>query len=269
MVRVIRNSPSAMTVESAVIDYAPSPRRWRRGVRRWWALAGMVALGVLAFVYGPGMWERFKLMRLQEACLSARAPANLPVFNADISAAQAQLTAWPTQLQLDKYERAVHVDANWVALAGRLGVPPIPGCYPDTVFCHERYTPDGRRRLVVVEGWSSVVVVEPAGWWSGQPRVVRKRSQAMTDDATRKAYEASGHDPMLGTRIYAGTADPADRSRFTAEFVRSGIRGTFEYRLGNDDRVTMRIMDAEAIIARAEEERRAADKLKRQSRLDE
>ena len=40
------------------------------------------------------------------------------------------------------------------------------------VFCHERYTPDGRRRLVVVEWWGSATLIAPAAAGGGRPEIV-------------------------------------------------------------------------------------------------
>ena len=52
-------------------------------------------------------------------------------------------------------------------------------------------------------------------------------------------------------RINAGVPDPGDRSRFTIAFELNGVPGTFEYRLGDDDRVTMCLLDPDGFKVRA------------------
>jgi hypothetical protein len=64
-------------------------------------------------------------------------------------------------------------------------------------------------------------------------------------------------------RVWAGVCDPADPSRFTVAFLRCGVAGTFEYRLGDDDRLTMRLLDADSFVARARKQQEIESRLHR------
>ena len=184
--------------------------------------------------------------------MTAELPVDRPVLECDPVAARALLVARPTEYYKDEDGYAVRVDSLWEAwMAG--GGTPIWRIRPmfsreSTTFLHERHTPSGQRRLVMVEGWAQVTVFEPAGLLSGGPRVV-KRGIAVLDkecDAiVNIAYSSQGD-----TRLYAGIADPADKSRFTSAFMLNGAAGMWEFVLEDDDRVTMRLLDQNSFIAR-------------------
>jgi len=247
-------SPSA-----PALDYAAPPsarRRWMRRLRRGWPVGLLLIVAGLGIAYGPGVWRRWQVLRLQAACLTAEMPTDRPVLEADPVAAQSLVAAWPGEYQLDRWGQAVRADPRWAALAGALGVPPWPYVAPGstlaTLFCHERHTPDGRRRVVVVEGWVNVTVIDPAAWPVGDgPRVVWRElalGQSAANDPVRDATRGlQGPLPHHS----AGVPDPADPARFTAPFVWNGVPGTWEYRLGNDDRVMMRLLDPAGFIVRA------------------
>lgn len=237
---------------AAVLDYAPpvSGRRraWRRVWRAWpvWLLLLQVGLSI---AYGPAAWRRWRLLRLQAACLTAELPRDRPVYENDTAAAAALLAARPGEYRRDQGS-ALRTDPRWAALAAEIGtatgtVPGVPG--RPTAFCHERRTPDGRRRLVVVEHWMEVLVIEPAGAFGGPPTVLaHQRYWRMF--GTLSSY-TEGLPPSI--RVGAGLPDPADASRFTMPFVFYGIAGTYEGRLGDDDRVTIRLLDEPGFAARA------------------
>ncbi|HYE18553.1 MAG TPA: hypothetical protein VEA69_08920 [Tepidisphaeraceae bacterium] len=250
------------------LDYAPPPtagRRRLRWVARRWPLWLLLAAAGLGWAYGPPAWRHGRLIRLQEACLSAELPRERPVIEADAVAAAALVAARPAEYRRNPVGHAVRVDPRWAALAAELGLPPWPDPPPGyplwTMFCHERFTPDGRRRLVVVEGWglhAVVTTVEPGGWAGRRPRVAW-RDSAVWGPASAKAY-VEAHDVPGSSRHEAGVPDPDDRSRFTVPIVRKGVHGTFELRLGDDDRVTIRLLDPDAFTARANVLRAARDR---------
>lgn len=62
-------------------------------------------------------------------------------------------------------------------------------------------------------------------------------------------------------RVWAGVPDPSDRSRFTVRFLRRGVAGTFEYQLGNDDRLTMRLLDPDGFVARAQKQQEIQERM--------
>lgn len=153
---------------------------------------------------------------------------------------------------LDADGEALRIDRRWVALAGELGLPagrsPSSGVPLGTVFCHERQTPDGRRRLVVLEG-RRCTVIEPGVWPVGESTRVARREGLYPNEKSDRAL-ATVFGLTGPSHMSAGVPDPADPTRFTVPFVNFGISGTFEYRLGNDDRVTVRLLDPESFLAR-------------------
>ncbi|MEZ0266347.1 MAG: hypothetical protein ACAI43_16580, partial [Phycisphaerae bacterium] len=249
------NEPAALPPR---LDYAPPARRpWvRRLLRRGWPVGLLVVVAGLALAHGPRAWRHYKLMRFQAACLSAELPQDRPMWESDAAAAAALVAAWPAEYALDAWQRAVRVDSRWAALAaeGGMGPPYVRLGWPQsTTFCHERFTPAGRRRLVVVEGWRSedqATVVEPGGWTGGRPRVAWRGMpewDRATNDSLNSAAELRGP-----TRLGAGAPDPADRSRWTVPVVFNGVLGMLEYRLADDDTVTVRLLDPAGFVARAE-----------------
>ncbi|HYE21437.1 MAG TPA: hypothetical protein VEA69_23520 [Tepidisphaeraceae bacterium] len=238
------------------LDYArPARRRLLRRAARLWPAWLLLLVGGLAVAYGPRAWRHYRLMRLQAACLSAELPQDRPAWEEDRAAAAALVAAWPAEYVLDADGAAMRADRRWAALAGELGVGPVsnypPGWLLPTLFCHERHTPGGRRRLVVVEGWGwrAATVIEPGGWTGRRPRVAW-RDLADSDAATAEALAAvlalQGPD-----RLGAGAPDPADRSRWTVPVVFRGVPGTLEYQLNDDDTVTVRLLDPAGFRAKA------------------
>lgn len=223
-----------------------------RRLRRVWPVALLLIVASLSIAYGPGVWRRWQVIKLQEACMTAELPTDRPMWEWEPVAAKALVAARPGEYELNSDGFAVRTDSRWAALASVLGVRAwvdVPsGSARVTLFCHERHTPEGRRRLVVLEGWFNITVIDPADWPMGDgPRVICREE---IDWGDGKALSAT--NVLSGsTRFSAGVPDPTDACRFTVPFVFTGIPGTWEFRLGNDDRVTMRLLDPEGFIARA------------------
>jgi hypothetical protein len=209
---------------------------------------------------------RWQLLRLQRACLTAELPTERPVFEQGVTegAAEALARGHPGEYEYTSgADIAARPDCRWAALAARFGITPSYGG-DATVFLHERWTPGGRRRLVVLEyspRWADrVYVVEPAtGWMIGEPRLLLREKAAWGDDIKDFFLPTIG---LAGPdRVWAGVPDPSDRSRFTVPFLRCGVAGTFEYRLGDDDRLTMRLLDPDGFVARAREQREIQERV--------
>lgn len=80
-------------------------------------------------------------------------------------------------------------------------------------------------------------MIAPAAWpVSDGPRVARQM-EVEWDAASSEAFTVAS--ALRGsTRLMSGASDAADHTRFTVPFVFNGVPGTWEFRLGNDNRVT-------------------------------
>lgn len=183
--------------------------------------------------------------------MSAELPGDRVVCDEDPASARALVAALPAEYQLDSSRWAVRVDSRWTTWIrdGRISISNSAGFPLSTTFLHERHTPSGERRLVVLEGWESVVVLKPMGWL-GEPSPVITEKPTLDDRSFQTIYLANN---LPGpTRIYAGVADPLNWSRFTVPFVFHGVAGTWELELTEDDRVTRRLLDPDGFAARAQ-----------------
>lgn len=211
----------------------------------------MAAAIALAIGFGPRAARQWELLRVQAACLRAELPADRPAFEGDYLHHVALTARFPGEYEYDADEGLRRVDARWAAMekllvrrgfvvrSGAGFAPYSPG---GTAFLHERFTPSGRRRLVVVELGGlddGVTVIDPAGWFS-PPRLIGRGAFEL-DDATGRALEGL----KVGRRVQygAGAADPADRSAFTVVMTLAGVSATVDCRLGDDDRVTVALRD--------------------------
>jgi len=245
------------------LDYAPVPsatsRRARRLLRLWpmWLVLIVAGLGI---AYGPWIWRHYRLTRLQEVCMSLEMPTDRPVCEIDPAAATTLIATRPGEYQRDRFGGAVRLDPQWAALAAEMAIPTSPSQAPGapaaTMFCHERFTPNGQRRLIVFDTFGIVTIIDPAKWLGPNPRVI-SRAGIEPDAPSSQALRATQR--LVGPNFYgAGIPDPSDRSRWTAPFVYNGVPGTWEYQLANDDTVTMRLVDPAGFIQRANAVRAAA-----------
>jgi len=184
--------------------------------------------------------------------MKAELPHDRPVLESNPESAKRLVAAYPDEYRLENAS-AIRADNRWSMLLRQLGVNPKPGRWTgfpfETDFLHERFTPSGARRLVVVENLGAAILVEPGGWFTG-PRVIAFCAIEF-DDRSLAAWQRA-RDGLKLTRISAGTPDPADRSRFTISETLGDITGTWEYHLTDDDRITGRLLDAEEFSRKVE-----------------
>ena len=106
-----------------------------------------------------------------------------------------------------------------------------------TVFCHQRTSATGVRRLVVVRRDGSfgyqfihefvVTILDPAPLpWTGD-------AQPVGVEATSLGAFAHWIRLPPPVRYYAGQPDPADASRFTIRYVADGREGLVEGKLSD------------------------------------
>ncbi len=116
-----------------------------------------------------------------------------------------------------------------------------------TIFLHERFTPSGGRRLVVMENLSQVYIIELSEAFHDVRRWMRNGTRM--DQSTINALADAR--PLLDLfQIDAGQSDPADPSRFTVPFKIREVTGVLEYRLTDDDLVTVRLLNINEFSAR-------------------
>src|SRR3954453_23613510 len=155
----------------ATLDYAPPLKsgRWRRRLVRWsLALLGLVAVGII-IAKREWILARWQLHRLEHACMTAELPTERPVCEqggGPDGAAEMLAREHPGEyVYKSRPDIAARAGPRWTALSSRFR---ITGTYWNdaTVFLHERRTPSGRRRLVVLvysPRWADrVYVIEPA-----------------------------------------------------------------------------------------------------------
>ncbi len=230
-------------------------RRWRRRAKRL-VLAGILAgMGLAGWKYLPQAWEHWQILRAQDRCMVAELP-DRAVYDSDPDRAKALLARWPGEYQSMGSSAAGRVDPRWKDLAGRLGLA-APAGNSATVFLHERMTPSGKRRLVVVEkAGLGVTVIEPAGSWNAananQSEITKTSGPGFTKlnplfniwDPTRGMLDAS---PV---RISPGVCDSSDPTRFHFSISIAGVEDQLDGQLQNDGTVYFEVRSGDEFYHR-------------------
>lgn len=223
------------------LDYGPRPgvtrRRWFRRVTAAFVLITLLAGA--GWRWGGPAFDRAKFLYRQRQCLRYAAPADRVVWEQWYPPPQAgggrprlQFLGPPTP---DAFQ-AVHERATGERLL--LG---------SVVFMHERRSPAGDARLVVVErvpqrlidiGGARLFrawVVAPATWRAGPAVISSSRPNGFPSPVN-----CSGPFPeFLPLRLFAGQPDPADPSHFTIAFESEGRPGVLDGWLRDGDKVEL------------------------------
>ena len=190
----------ATNARAARLDYAPPPpahRRRRFRVALWLLLlAGMVAAGVR---WGPPLWRRATLLYLQRQCLRYAASPDQVVCTEPL----------PYGGVTPPFTYQLPDPPCLVDFAPRVTGDP-PGRGP-VVFLHERRTPGGVRRLVVLRrtppgermSWDipvsfNVSLIDPAGLTTDPSATLR----VMVDAVPPAFGDGTAAGPHL--RLFAG-----------------------------------------------------------------
>jgi hypothetical protein len=129
-------------------------------------------------------------------------------------------------------------------------------------FMHERISPAGRRRLVIVsvptdfalEFYPQALI--PASWlhqltWAGDrhtqsvnfdiANVLQDDPRDISEADSKRVYIASDMSPQLKTRlqVFLGHADPNDSSHFTIDYIVGTERGVIDGWLNDDETVRL------------------------------
>ncbi len=242
----------------APLDYSPilsARRRWLRRIKRWCPAGALLAVAILWIIYGPTAWRSWKLLRLQEDCLKADLPADRPVYIAHPQKAAQLLADRPGEYKAYSSHEAVRVDPRWSELAAALGIRAGGAGGPfATLFLHERTSPSGHRRLVVIEsftfepviGWKNryraalmATVIEPAGFG----RVPKFSSAEPMHDDYVDHILLKGAVRTADMILAAGHPDSSDPSRFTIAASVFGTLEIFDGQLRDDDTVAIYLRD--------------------------
>jgi hypothetical protein len=239
----------------AQLGYAEPPR-WhrRRSARR---IAGvLVVIGLIGsgVRWAPWTWRRCTLLREQSRCLAfALAPDQVVREielnrNTEYHLFQTDPPPPPpvTPTCLERFAASLRTDGAATQLDGS---PHFP------VFLHERRTPDGERRLVIVTVRFGAMVAIGAGERIGLTAAVIHpgalfSAPVVSRHSAGECYPFSrgrGSDlTPRRLRLYAGQPDPSDPSHFTIGYDINGEAGTIDGWLENHDTVRFAVRDGPA-----------------------
>lgn len=223
-----------MSTTPSPISYE-KPKRWRVWARRVTLPAIIIALGILALVYGPSVSRHVELLRWQRRAMRFIRPADQVVYESDPARARALLKTYADMEAANSSGAPVYeFSRTWRQFCAILEPP---GRKPGALlFLHERSTPSGHRRLVAVD--------LPAR--SEQPAIhmLVFRPGTMGSNPALLA-ESSWIPPFLaeprpsGLRIAAGQIDPRDPSHFTMTWQSDAQSGVIDGYLLDSDRVVL------------------------------
>ena len=252
------SDPSAGPRSSgAALEYAPAPPRGRKRVRRAAALLLVLLLACAGYRWGPAAWHKSRLLYWQRQCLNDRPGEKEVVYEEEPSAAgrllalSPEYAAYPLARQAPPgtpppVNAAARVPACWTRFGAAISPPaagPTPGA---VVFLHERVSPAGNRRLVMVRyfperdtftsGFISgynfdFEVVTPATL--SRPPVAAAPRLYMIDVLSGWPR----HPPMV--RVYAGQPDARDPSHFTIRYQMWGQEDVLDGKLDDQDQITL------------------------------
>lgn len=207
------------------------PFHRRQSFRRGLKVAALLFLIFALWQFGPSLWIQTRLWYWGVECREYNAPTSEWVCEERPSWAghtPGFLSSAPTPVPLAQFER----------LAGATSTTPRG----PVLYLHERTTPGGVRRLVVVrrvppaqrQSWDAPVGLEITLW---RPRLFLYADVAMTSwlepDPFPRAFGAD--QDTVSLRVFAGQTDPSDASRFSISFETVDGPGTLEGKLVDID----------------------------------
>ena len=230
-------------LESPALDYAPgAPIRRRRRIRRVIRLGLALATVIAAFVWGPTIWSRAKLLYHQRQCLTYVAPADQVVF--DSNPTRVALLAHDPNYLIARGCAFRKPPPQWSAILTASGSPPTAS--PTAlIFLHELRA-GGIKRLVQLE--RTAAADESAYFLPGYDVATHSMTLAtfgkpqVTEQQFPWAIDVlDSIGPHTDIRIYAGQLDPADPSHFTVRFESRGETHTAHGHLRPDGHVELKV----------------------------
>lgn len=218
-----------MTESSPQLDYAPKPTGLRGArARRWMHVAGGLLLLAVVLWLTPRAVHRLRVTYWQKQCMTYTAPADQVVHETD-PIEVARLLAPPTP-----YLGSIATGQAFL----------IPAAYRNlvmsqsvgTAFLHERTSPQGERRLVAIDLFTTGIVPNNVMGFNATSfdpsRAVRGPRALLT--LTRGDGVTVTAQPGDSFRVFAGQPDQNDPSHFTIDYEHNGTRHTLDGWLKED-----------------------------------
>ena len=231
-------APPPATSADPRLPYAPPPpahrRRWFRRI-----VFGVPVLFLAVFLYqlGPAAWRHVQAVYWKRQCEAFTPPNGLVIYDDDPARLSAVL-ARPGYVS-----RSRAVGTSGLALLELRPWKSYFGNAAPVVFIHRRTSPSGKERFVAIQftavgsdpTWRRLVfspyVENTASYFSLNRPALSTPSPVNGLMMFRQAGD--------GTRVLAGTPDPADASHFTIDYVHNNVPGTIDGWLNDDDSVTL------------------------------
>jgi hypothetical protein len=228
--------------------YASKPPPWhrRKRVRRSLLIVIVLVLLLSAWSWGPRLWQRVRVAYWQHRCLVYTAPVDQVIYEEDPTSARMLLASPDCAMTANNPQFVARRPWPWREF-------PSTGVGADGVaFLHERMTPSGQRRLVVVEVWLRWPVGTGRQVLQLNNYVIRPRAMAARPEIANNAvfcYPVEEFSSLASTdrvRLFAGQPDASDPTHFTIGYAVNGKTGTIDGWLTNVDRVNLQVRDGPA-----------------------
>lgn len=230
----------------APLEYAPgAPVRRRRRVRRIVQLLALLLVGLASWRWGPPAWNQATLLYWQRQCMNFQFPRDVVLYEKDPAKAALLLRQQnpefiPLPFHGHKQPMVTHAVYQPRCLrefTARTSASSSLG-YRSIAFLHERRTPAGRRRLVVVytSPWGDYGPLWE--WELYEPAGVTTRPKLLNSGADPTGLQLGGL--YIPRRLGPGQPDPTDPTRFTVPCLMNGQPiAAYDGRLTDDDRVIL------------------------------
>jgi hypothetical protein len=238
-----QGSPDTRSPPSSSLGYAQiSPiSLWRRAGRALGIILVIMA-ALVGWTWGVPAWNRLILLYHQHRCMSYTAPADQVVFDTDPGRITKLASDSNFIVAGGMASRRRLMDWDSFVLKGFPGFTrlALPSNNP-ILFMHERKSPNGTVRLVVVE--RTVGLSEPAYFmlgfdvdgWAIEPGTVTRPPHWQPFGWDIDVMYNPG--PHRDIRIYAGQVDPVYASHFTIRYESGGQTNIADGNLGDDGQV--------------------------------
>ncbi len=237
------------TATAAPLEYAPgAPVRRRRRVRRIVLLLLLVGVGLAGWRWWPAARDHAKLLYWQRECMNFQFAPDVVLYEQDPTKAAVLLRQQNPEysplpfygFKLPLVTHAVYAPRALREFAARSSwVCAGPG-NRSIAFCHERRTPAGKRRLVIVytQPWSDGGPLWE--WELYEPAGVITKPKLLSSGADPNIHRGMGGGWHIPIRAGAGQPDTADPTHFTFPWLVNGQKcGDYDGRLTNDDKVVV------------------------------